>query len=155
MRSHARSAILAWIGGVAAGMTLACAFVLLSFAFHDALGLPVAALILTIMVSTIGLPVLILGPAIGWPLMKLARARALPRPLADCAIGALIAAGALTEAVILFHRDPSFARGVLGPLWVDAMCALTCGAIGGGIYWLLTGKPTPPYPAAKAAGEAA
>lgn len=151
----ARSNILAWIGGVAAGMTLACAFVLLSFAFHNALGLPVAALILTIMVSTIGLPVLLLGPAVGWPLMKLARARGLPRPLADCAIGALIAAGALTLALVLFHREPDLAKGVLGPIWVDAMCALTCGAIGGAVYWLLAGKPVPPYPAAKAPGEAA
>lgn len=147
--------IVAWIGGVAAGMTLACAFVLLSFAFHRALGMPVGALVLAIMFGTIGLPVLLLGPLVGWPLMKLARARALPRPLTDCVLGALIAALALTEAIVLFHREADLAKGVLGPIWVDAMCALTSGAIGGAVYWLLAGKPTPPYPAAEPPADAA
>lgn len=149
------SALIAWIGGVAAGMTLAVAFAMLAFAFRNALHVPVGALILAIMFSTIGLPVLFLGPVIGWPLMRLARARALPRPLADCAVGALIGVCAMAEGLILFHRDPTLAKGVLGPIWVDAMCAVTSGAIGGAVYWLLAGKPAPPYPAAKAPETAA
>jgi hypothetical protein len=149
------SALIAWIGGVATGMTLACAFALLAFAFRNALHVPVGALILAIMFSTIGLPVLLLGAVLGWPLMRLARARALPRPLTDCAIGTLISICAMAEGLILFHRDPNLARGVLGPIWVDAMCAVTSGAIGGAVYWLLAGKPAPPYPAAKAPESAA
>lgn len=130
-------------------MTLACAFVLLSFAFHNALGMPVGALVLAIMFGTIGLPVLLAGALVGWPLMKLARARALPRPLTDCVVGAVIALLALAGAVMLFHREADLAKGVLGPIWVDALCAVTSGAIGGAVYWLLAGRPGPPYPAAE------
>lgn len=141
--------LLAWVGAGLTGVALACFFVMLSFAFHGALRLPTAALIGTIVIGTIGAPTLALGLAVAVPIMALARAWVWPRPASDCAIGVILALAALTAGHILFSPGRGVGRGIMGPFWVDVMCAVTLGAIAGSVYWRLAGEPRPPYSRAK------
>jgi hypothetical protein len=141
--------LLAWVAAGLIGTALSCFFVLVSFAFHGALHLPVAAMIVTVVVGAIGVPALVLGLAVAVPVMALARAWVWPRPAADCAIGVILNLAALAAGHVLFGHGQGLGRGLFGPLWVDMMCAATAGAIAGGAYWRLAGEPRPPYPAAR------
>jgi hypothetical protein len=138
---------IAWILAGLLGIGLACFFVLTAFAFHRALHWPVAGLIVLTVMVTIGLPVMILGPLIAAPLMFVARAWVWPRPLTDCGIGIAIALVTLVAGHVFFGHGPG--RGLIGPIWVDVLCAMTSGAIAGSTYWRLAGEPHPPYSAGK------
>jgi hypothetical protein len=146
--SFAQTAV-AWIVGGLIGILLLCFFVLVSFAFHGALHLPVAGIIVAVIVGTIGLPTLILGLAVAAPTMALARAWVWPRPATDCVLGVLLAMADLAAGHVFFSHGQGAGRGLFGPLWVDMLCAATSGAIAGGAYWRLAGEPRPPYSKAR------
>jgi hypothetical protein len=143
-------ATLAWILAWLIGFALACFLVLTGFALHRPLPWLMAEMILVVMMLSLGLPLLILGPLLAAPVILSARAGAWPRPLTDCGLGVVLALIVLAAGHVLFGDRTDLWRGMLGPLWVDLLCAATCGAIGGGAYWLLAGQPAPPYRASGA-----
>lgn len=76
-------------------------------------------------------PIFILGVVI-------ARRNGWPRPILDVAIGALVAPGASLFALASYARDSLIDFEQVALTFVGAMM--------GSLYWLLAGRPRPPYP---------